>query len=187
MRQRMNFALGCVLHLAFYLLPFYFLLFPAASLPAGEASLPNVRFVQSGRTASSWPLFVAEEKRLFQKNGIYVEEIIIRGGTNVTRAVLSNTIPIGRINPDYVIDAIEKGAKVKIVSGALDKLPYDLIARPDRSAIHPVVNCHRDTSRSRPVPPVRAPRRRALRRVARTITSPVPGPPRAGSPPAGDR
>jgi len=131
MRQRMNLAIGFVLHPAFCLLTFSFLLSFSSSLSAGEAALPNVRFVQSGRTASSWPLFVAEEKRLFQKNGIYVEEIIIRGGTNVTRAVLSNTIPIGRINPDYVIDAIEKGAKVKIISGALDKLPYDLIARPE--------------------------------------------------------
>jgi ABC-type nitrate/sulfonate/bicarbonate transport system substrate-binding protein len=98
---------------------------------AGEAGLPTVRFVQSGQTASSWPLFVGEQKRFFEKNGIYLEEIIIRGGTNVTRAVLSNTIPIGRINPDYVIDAMEKGARVKIVSGALEKLPYDLVGRPE--------------------------------------------------------
>ena len=51
---------------------------------AGEAGLPTVRFVQSGRTASSWPLFVGEEKKFFQKHGIFLEEIIIRGGTNVT-------------------------------------------------------------------------------------------------------
>lgn len=98
---------------------------------AGEAGLPTVRFVQSGRTASSWPLFVGEEKRFFQKHGIYLEEIIVRGGTNTTRAVLSNTIPIGRINPDYVIDAMEKGAKVKIISGAMEKIPYDVVARPE--------------------------------------------------------
>ena len=98
---------------------------------AGEANLPTVRFVQSGRTAASWPLFVAEEKKFFEKNGIYVEEIIINGGTNTARAVISNTIPIGRINPDYVIDAMEKGAKVKIVSGALEKIPYDVVARPE--------------------------------------------------------
>ncbi len=98
---------------------------------AGEAGLPTVRFAHSGRTSSSWPLFVAEEKRFFQKHGIYLEEIIVRGGTNTTRAVLSNTIPIGRINPDYVIDAQEKGAKVKIISGAMGKLPYDLMARPE--------------------------------------------------------
>ncbi len=98
---------------------------------AGEAGLPTVRFVQSGRTASSWPLFIGEEKKFFQKHGIYLEEIIVRGGTNTTRAVLSNTIPIGRINPDYVIDAMEKGAKVKIISGAMEKIPYDVVARPE--------------------------------------------------------
>lgn len=115
------------------LLPAACCLLPSALL-AGEANLPTVRFVQSGRTASSWPLFVAEEKKFFQKNGIAVEEIIIRGGPNVTRAVISNTIPIGRINPDYVIDAIEKGAHIKIISGALEKLPYDLVARPEIKA-----------------------------------------------------
>ena len=115
------------------LLPTAFCLLPTV-LFAGEAGLPTVRFVQSGRTASSWPLFIAEEKKFFQKNGIYLEEIIIRGGTNVTRAVLSNTIPIGRINPDYVIDAMEKGAHVKIASGAMDKLPYDLMGRPEIKA-----------------------------------------------------
>lgn len=51
---------------------------------AGEGGLPTVRFVQSGRTASSWPLFVGEEKKFFQKNGIFLEEIIIRGGTNLS-------------------------------------------------------------------------------------------------------
>lgn len=105
--------------------------FFARPSPAGEAGLPTVRFVQSGRTASSWPLFIGEEKKFFQKHGIYLEEIIIRGGTNTARAVLSNTIPIGRINPDYVIDAMEKGAKVKIISGAMEKIPYDVVARPE--------------------------------------------------------
>ena len=102
-----------------------------SSIVAGEAGLPTVRFVQSGRTASSWPLFIGEEKKFFQSNGIFLEEIIIPLGTNTTRAVLTNTIPIGRINPDYVIEAMEKGAKVKIISGALDKIPYDVVARPE--------------------------------------------------------
>ena len=114
----------------FPLFLFAFCLLPSA-LFGGEANLPTIRFVQSGRTASSWVLFVAEEKRMFQKHGIYLEEIIIRGGVNTTRAVLSNTIPIGRINPDYVIDAMEKGAKVKIISGALEKIPYDIMVRPE--------------------------------------------------------
>ena len=90
-----------------------------------------MRFTQSGNTSFSWPLYVAEQKKLFEKNGLQVETIIIRGATNTTRAVLSETVPIGRINPDYVIGAIEKGAKVKIVSGNMEKIPYDIYARQE--------------------------------------------------------
>lgn len=104
--------------------------FPAVGR-AGEAGLRTVRFVQSGHTASSWPVYVAQEKKFLEKNGIFLEVIIIRGATNTTRAVLSETVPIGRINPDYVVTGIEKGARVRIVAGNMEKIPYDFMARPE--------------------------------------------------------
>ena len=96
-----------------------------------DAKVNKVRFVQSGHTASSWPVYVAQQKKILEKNGIDLEVIIIRGATNTTRAVLSETVPIGRINPDYIISAIEKGAQVRIVAGNMEKIPYDVIARPE--------------------------------------------------------
>ena len=98
---------------------------------AADGGMLKMRFTQSGNTSSSWPLYVAERKKMFEKNGIQVEVIIIRGATNVVRAVLSETIPIGRINPDYVIGAAEKGAKVKIIAANMEKIPYDIYARPE--------------------------------------------------------
>ena len=98
---------------------------------AADAGMLKMRFTQSGNTSSSWPLYVAEQKKLFEKHGIQLEVIIIRGATNVVRAVLSETVPIGRINPDYVIGAAEKGARVKIVAANMEKIPYDIYARPE--------------------------------------------------------
>ncbi|HEX5607368.1 MAG TPA: ABC transporter substrate-binding protein [Candidatus Binatia bacterium] len=98
---------------------------------AADGGMLKMRFTQSGNTSSSWPLYVAEQKKMFEKNGIQVEVIIIRGATNVVRAVLSETIPIGRINPDYVIGAADKGAKVKIIAANMEKIPYDIYARPE--------------------------------------------------------
>jgi ABC-type nitrate/sulfonate/bicarbonate transport system substrate-binding protein len=95
------------------------------------AELSKVRFAQSGHTAASWPIYIAQEKKILEKNGIEFENIIIQGATNTTRAVLSETIPLGRINPDYVIGAIEKGAKVRIIGGNMEKIPYDLMARSE--------------------------------------------------------
>jgi NitT/TauT family transport system substrate-binding protein len=103
----------------------------AAAVLAADAGMLKMRFTQSGNTSSSWPLYVAENKKMFERNGLQVEVIIIRGATNVVRAVLSETIPIGRINPDYVIGAIEKGARVKIVAANMEKIPYDIYARQE--------------------------------------------------------
>jgi ABC-type nitrate/sulfonate/bicarbonate transport system substrate-binding protein len=103
----------------------------ACTAQAADGDMLKMRFTQSGNTSSSWPLYVAEQKKMFEKNGIQVEVIIIRGATNVVRAVLSETIPIGRINPDYVIGAAEKGAKVKIIAANMEKIPYDIYARPE--------------------------------------------------------
>lgn len=107
------------------------LLSTSSALQAADAGMLKMRFTQSGNTSASWPLYVAEHKKIFEKNGIQVETIIIRGATNVVRAVLSETVPIGRINPDYVIGAIEKGAKVKIVAANMEKIPYDIYARQE--------------------------------------------------------
>jgi len=111
------------------------LLFSLTTLTANaygaDSGLLKMRFTQSGNTSSSWPLYVAEQKKIFEKNGLQVEVIIINGATNVVRAVLSETIPIGRINPDYVIGAADKGAKVRVVAANMEKIPYDIYARPE--------------------------------------------------------
>lgn len=120
-----------ILTIAYWLLPIaFFCLLPVATF-AADAPMTKMRFAQSGHTSSSWPIYVAQQKKIFEKNGLDVEVILIRGSTNLVRAIISNTVPMGRINPDYVIGAIEKGAKMKIVSGIQDKIAYDLMARPE--------------------------------------------------------
>lgn len=119
-----------LLALNFWLLTVAYCLLPVAST-AADAPLKKMRFVQSGHTSSSWPIYAAQQKKILEKNGIDLEVIIIRGSPNLVRAVISDTVPMGRINPDYVIGGIEKGAKMKIVSGIQDKIAYDLMARPE--------------------------------------------------------
>jgi NitT/TauT family transport system substrate-binding protein len=124
MKKRSNSILALVAALLFGM--------SSATIAFGAgAELSKVRFAQSGHTAASWPIYVAQQKKILEKNGIELEVIIIQGATNTTRAVLSETIPLGRINPDYVIGAIEKGARVRIIGGNMEKIPYDLMARAE--------------------------------------------------------
>jgi len=39
---------------------------------AADGGTLKMRFTQSGNTSSSWPLYVAEQKKIFEKNGIQV-------------------------------------------------------------------------------------------------------------------
>jgi len=119
------------LKIFFIVYSLFHLLWLPSSLSAGEATPPTVRFAISGLTAVDWPHFIGQERKIFQQNGILFEPIVIRGATNTTRAVLSETVPLGRINPDYVISGIEKGAKARIIAGTMDKIPYDLVARAE--------------------------------------------------------
>jgi ABC-type nitrate/sulfonate/bicarbonate transport system substrate-binding protein len=48
---------------------------------AAAAELSKLRFAQSGHTAASWPIYIAQEKKIFEKNGIQFENIIIQGAT----------------------------------------------------------------------------------------------------------
>jgi len=121
---------NAILSLGSRLLTIACCLLPVASL-AADAPLKKLRFVQSGHTSSSWPIYVGQQKKMFERNGLDLEVIIIRGSPNLVRAVISDTVPMGRINPDYVIGGIEKGARMKIVSGIQDKIAYDLMARPE--------------------------------------------------------
>ena len=51
---------------------------PATIAFGAGAELSKLRFAQSGHTSSSWPIYVAEQKKIFEKNSIEVENIIIR-------------------------------------------------------------------------------------------------------------
>jgi len=67
------------------------LVLTATAALAADAGLSKMRFTQSGNTSSSWPLYVAEHKKMFERNGLQVEVIIIRGATNVVRADRKST------------------------------------------------------------------------------------------------
>ena len=102
---------------------------PMAS-PAAQQPLKNVRFVIPGQTTSGWPVYVAQQRKIFEKNGLAVELIVVRGSPNLVRAVASHSAPMGRMNPDHVIGAIEKGARIRVVGGIQDRIAQDLMVHP---------------------------------------------------------
>jgi ABC-type nitrate/sulfonate/bicarbonate transport system substrate-binding protein len=99
--------------------------------PASAQAVRKMRFAMAGPSSSAWPVYIAEQRGIFEKNGLAVELVTVPGSPNVVRTVASGSVPIGRTNPDHVIGAVDKGARMRIVGGIQDRASQDLMARPE--------------------------------------------------------
>ena len=68
-------------------------------------------------------LFVANEKQLYEKEGIRVQLVPFRAGPEVIEALKEGKIDVGYCGIAPVITAIDNGAPIKIVASVISRLP----------------------------------------------------------------
>ena len=76
-------------------------------------------------------LYAALNNRIFDKYGINVEHVVLRGGVVAMAALTSNEIQFLYCNADTNIVRIAAGADGKLVASPLVGLPYVVLARGD--------------------------------------------------------
>ena len=75
--------------------------------------------------------FMAKKKGFFDRHGLDVELIELKGSRDVLRAVLANEAELADSNPSDVLPALEKGADVKFVGSAIEGYAYAMYVRPE--------------------------------------------------------
>ncbi|MBI3939715.1 MAG: ABC transporter substrate-binding protein [Acidobacteria bacterium] len=91
----------------------------------------NVLFGVVGKSATTWPLFVALRKGFFAANGLQVEVIVTGASANTAQQLAAGSLNLGESGlPDF-IRAIQAGAPMEIVSGAVATPPYSLLVKPE--------------------------------------------------------
>src|SRR3954452_8896507 len=75
--------------------------------------------------------FMAKRKGFFEKRGLDVELIELKGSRDVLRAVIANEAESADSNPNDDLPAIQKGADVKFVGSAIEGYPYAMYVRPE--------------------------------------------------------
>jgi len=88
-----------------------------ALVAAGSAKAENIVVSNYGVSANGMPFAVAEAKGFFKEEGANVTGILSSAGGGTTlRNMLAGDAPYAEVNPNAVIQGIQQGADIKIIS-----------------------------------------------------------------------
>jgi NitT/TauT family transport system substrate-binding protein len=98
-----------------------------------DVSAQDLRSILYGTTASPahLPVWVAKDAGYFEKNGINLEPVQVRGGSLITLAILTGDLPFSGAGAESVIAARASGGDIILLACPVDTDPVYLITRPE--------------------------------------------------------
>jgi NitT/TauT family transport system substrate-binding protein len=97
-----------------------------ASIGAG-AQTTNVRIAFNGFGGIA-PLYLGQDAGIFKKQSLNLEMIFIPGGSLSLQALIGKSLDLLMTGGPPVVNAYLQGAKIKIIGGATNLLPYMFVA-----------------------------------------------------------
>lgn len=96
----------------------------------------KVRVGVPSRSALWWPLYVAEEKKLYHAEDIVVEMVLIQAGAARAMQILTagdlDFVTAGTISS---LAAYLRGSQIVMVAGLIDKSPFQIFATPEIQSV----------------------------------------------------
>lgn len=102
-----------------------------SSADGAEKFFSNIRVGYVAPTTDNVLVAVAQKKDLFKKHGLEVELIAMRGGVQVTQALLGNSIQFAQMAGSVVVRAVLSGADLVMIAGFINRINYYLVSRPE--------------------------------------------------------
>jgi NitT/TauT family transport system substrate-binding protein len=104
-----------------------------AVLNQSPAHSQELRRILYGTTASPshLPIWVAKDAGFFEKAGLNVEPVQIRGGSLITLAIITGDLPFSGAGAESVVAARAAGGDVILLACPIDADPVYLITRPE--------------------------------------------------------
>lgn len=95
---------------------------PAQSL----AQTTNIRIAFNGFGGTT-PLYLGQDVGIFKKHGLNLEMIFIPGGSLSLQALIGKSLDLLLTGGPPVVNAYLQGARIKIIGGATNLLPYTFV------------------------------------------------------------
>jgi len=109
------------------------IIFLCLFLNPSPAPAQELRRILYGTTASPahLPIWVAKDAGFFEKAGMNVEPVQIRGGSLIALAIITGDLPFSGVGAESVVAARAAGGDVVLLACPVDTDPVYLITRPE--------------------------------------------------------
>ena len=108
------------------------LAFSIADLSQAQSSRPQaIKLAVSTATPHNTPLWVARDKRIFEKHGVDVQLIFVMGGALVSQMLAAGEIQIAANAPAALLSLIANGVDIAMFVGISNTSPFSLITQPN--------------------------------------------------------
>ena len=91
---------------------------------------PSLTIAVSVTDSTFLPIYLAEDAGLFKAEGLNPKILSFHGGSDLTRAVVAQSVQIGLASPTSVLSAISAGQNVKVFFGGFNQAPFSWYAVP---------------------------------------------------------
>ncbi|HEX9786752.1 MAG TPA: ABC transporter substrate-binding protein [Candidatus Binatia bacterium] len=112
------------------LLALFLALFIADFSLAQSAKLPQLKLAVSTATPHNTPLWVAKDKKIFEKHGVDVQMIFVMGGALVSQMLAAGEIQVAANAPAALVSLIAGGTDIAMFLGISNTSPFTLITQP---------------------------------------------------------
>ncbi len=92
---------------------------------------PKITIGLSTNDSTFLPIYLADIAGLYKAEGLQAEVVAFRGGSDLTRAVVADSIKIGVAAPTSVLSAIVAGEKAKVFYGGFNQAPFFWYGMPN--------------------------------------------------------
>ena len=100
-------------------------------LSVQSASAERIRIAYSAISGVQLPLWIAQEKGLFKRQGLDVDFLYIGGGSVVVQAMLGGEVQLARASAPGIVQASLHGADLVMIANTVNTLVYSVMTRPD--------------------------------------------------------
>ena len=110
---------------------FVFVCFRASVAEAVESIVMGI----ISRSVEQLPTYAASDKGFFTQEGIKTELVLIGSTDTLVQALIAGQLNVAIVDPSSAINAVERGASLKIVGGTVPIAAYTLVGCPKYKSV----------------------------------------------------